>query len=177
MSTIYEANKEKSIKDVLQNAEIFGLTILDGGATVKWMPLINIIASDVYCPVAILAISDCTSHMTKGGMKDADYIANTLFLPHFEIIDPNKTIIDLVAFDGAANVQKSGRILCEDYPKCTVIHGGEHVVSLVCGDICKLQVISHLIKINKLFYKFSPFTTVLIVCFWLKSKNTTMKNP
>ena len=138
----------------MKNAEIFGLTILGDGATVKRTPLINIIASGVYCPVAILAISDCTSHMAKGGMKDADYIANTLFLPHFESIDPNKTIIDLVAFDGAANVQKAGRILCEDYPKCTVIHGGEHVVSLVCGDICKLQVISHLIKINKLFYRF-----------------------
>ena len=48
MSAIYEANKEKSIKDVLKNAEIFGLTILGDGATVKRMPLINIITSGVY---------------------------------------------------------------------------------------------------------------------------------
>ena len=151
MDALYESNKEKSINDLFKNAETFVLTILGDGATIKRMPLINIIESGVYCPVAILAISNCTSHMAKGGMKDADYISNTLFSPHFKRIDPDKTLIDLVAFDGAANVQKAGRMLCEDYPKCTVIHGGEHVVSLVCGDICKLQVISHLIKINKLF--------------------------
>ena len=68
--------------------------------------------------------------------------------------DPNKNIIDLIAFDGAANVQKAASIICAQYPKCTAIHGGEHVVSLVCGGICKLPVISELIKINKLFYRF-----------------------
>ena len=138
----------------MKDAKTFGLTLLGDGATIKRMPLINIIASGVYCPVAVLSIADCTNHMAKGGMKDADYIAKTLFLPQFETIDPEKKLIDLVSFDGAANVQKAGRMLCETYPKCTVIHGGEHVVSLVFGDICKLKVISNLIRINKLFYRF-----------------------
>ena len=154
MDALYESNRKKYIQDLSKNAEIFGLTFLGDGATVKRMPLINIIASGVYCPVAVLAISDCTSHMADGNIKDANYISNDLFLPHFKKIDPHKKFIDLVAFDGAANVQKAGRILCTHYPKCTAIHGGEHVVSLVCGDICKLPVISELIKINKLFYKF-----------------------
>ena len=154
MNAIYSSSKEKCIEALLSDSKTFGLTILGDGATVKRMPLINIIASGVYCPVAVLAISDCTSHMAQGGMKDTEYISNKLFLPHFEDIDPDKTLIDLISFDGAANVQKSGRMLCNDYPICTVIHGCEHVVSLVCGDICKLQVISDLIKINKLFYRF-----------------------
>ena len=56
MSVIYEVSKEKSIKNLLNNIEIFGLTILGDGAIVKRMPLINIIVSGVYCPVEILAI-------------------------------------------------------------------------------------------------------------------------
>ena len=75
------------------------------------MPLINIIDSGVYCPVAVLAISDCTNHMAEGGTKDSKFISNDLFLPHLKKIDPNKNIIDLIAFDGAANVQKSASIL------------------------------------------------------------------
>ena len=60
------------------------------------MPLINIIASGVYCPVAVLAISDCTSHMADGNIKDANYISNDLFLPHFKKIDPDKNSLILL---------------------------------------------------------------------------------
>ena len=154
MDALYESNREKYIEKLLIKAESFGISLLGDGATVKRMPLINIIASGVYCPVAVLAISDCTNHMAEGGTKDSKFISNDLFLPHFKKIDPNKNIIDLIAFDGAANVQKAASIICAQYTKCTAIHGGEHVVSLVCGGICKLPVISELIKINKFFYRF-----------------------
>ena len=92
--------------------------------------------------------------MAEGGTKYSKFISNDLFLPHLKKIDPNKNIVDLIAFDGAANVQKAASMLCAQYTKCTEIHGGEHVVSLVCGGICKLPVISELIKINKFFYRF-----------------------
>ena len=82
---------KKSFNELLKDAKTFGLTLLGDGATIKRMPLINIIASGVYCPVAVLSIADCTNHMAKGGMKDADYIANTLFLPQFETINPEQT--------------------------------------------------------------------------------------
>ena len=58
------------------------------------MPLINIIASGVYCPVAVLAISDCTNHMAEGGTKDSKFISNDLFLTHFKKIDPKFSAIE-----------------------------------------------------------------------------------
>ena len=154
LDTNYQVHQDKYKKDLLDHAETFGLMLLGDGATVKRMPLINIIASGVYCPVAVLAIADCTKQMAKGKTKSAEFIAQHLFVPHFAALDPEKKLIDMVAFDGAANVQKAGRALCEFYPRCTVIHGGEHVVSLVCGDICKLPVIYALINVNKALYRF-----------------------
>ena len=43
--------------------------------------------------------------------------------------------MDLVFFDGASNVQNAGRILSARYPRITVGHGAEHVVSLFFSDV------------------------------------------
>ena len=150
----YQVHQDKYKKELLDHAETFGLMLLGDGATVKRMPLMNIIASGVYCPVAVLAIADCTKQMADGKTKNAEFVVKHLFVPHFATLDPEKKLIDMVAFDGASNVQKAGRALCDLYPRCTVIHGGEHVVSLVCGDICKLPVIYALINVNKALYRF-----------------------
>ena len=75
----------------MKDPNTFRLTLLGDGVTIKRMPLINIITSGIYFPVAVLYISDCTNHMAKGGMKDADYISKTLFLPQFKTINPKKT--------------------------------------------------------------------------------------
>ncbi len=39
--------------------------------------------------------------------------------------DSNGDWYDMVVFDGASNVQKGGNIICEKFPKCTVVHGTE----------------------------------------------------
>jgi hypothetical protein len=55
--------------------------------------------------------------------------------------DPNnqKTdhqgVVDLVLFDGASNVQNAGKKVPITYPRITVAHGAEHVVSLFFKDI------------------------------------------
>ena len=59
----------KYIQKLLIKAKIFGISLIGDGATVKRMPLINIISSGVYFPVAVLAISDCTNHMAECGTK------------------------------------------------------------------------------------------------------------
>ena len=43
-------------------------------------------------------------------------------------IDPAKTLSDIVMFDGAPNVQLSGRLLKVHYQKLTVMRGFEHKV-------------------------------------------------
>ena len=45
--------------------------------------------------------------------------------------------MDLLLFDGATNVQKAGQIMAARYPWLTVIHGADHAISLVFGDLFK----------------------------------------
>jgi hypothetical protein len=40
-----------------------------------------------------------------------------------------------VLFDGASNVQNTGKLVSIAYPRITVVHGAEHVVSLFFKDI------------------------------------------
>ena len=47
----------------------------------------------------------------------------------------HKGCVDLVFFDGTSNVQNAGRILQARYPRITVGHGAEHVVSMFFSDV------------------------------------------
>ncbi len=87
---------------------------------------------------------DCTSEMAKGGKKDAKYIAGLLkpIISRIEETkDPNnqktdhRGVVDLLLFDGASNVQNAAKLVSITYPRITVVHGAEHVVSLFFKDI------------------------------------------
>jgi hypothetical protein len=72
--------------------------------------------------------------MSVGDKKDAEYIANLLedvIVPY----DSDKTRSTIFWFDGAGNVQKSGRIIQAKFPRSYSLHSGEHVVSLFFSDI------------------------------------------
>ncbi len=82
--------------------------------------------------------------MAKGGKKDAKYIVGPLNLIISWIEqtkDPNnqKTdhwgVGDLVLFDGASNMQNPLKLVSITYPHITIVHGAEHVVSLLFKDI------------------------------------------
>ena len=101
-------------------------------------------------PHAVLEIKDCSSQMASGGTKSAEFIAD-LMAKHIDHLDPKQTCVDLVLFDGAANVQKAGRILEAKYPRVTSIHGAEHVVSLFFSDFAKTEVGMYFIRPYKWF--------------------------
>ena len=68
----YRFNKTALLKD----AQIFGLTFLGDGATIKRAPLINCLAMCGNSPPVVVASDDCSEHMVDGGEKDASYIAH-----------------------------------------------------------------------------------------------------
>jgi hypothetical protein len=68
-------NNEKLQMD----ADKYGISLFGDGATIKKVPLLNILASGVHLPACVLSIVDCTKHLQDGGKKDAVYIAS-----HFE---------------------------------------------------------------------------------------------
>lgn len=79
--------------------------------------------------------------MSEGGIKDASYIAGEV-RKEMDKLDPNGELFDVVAFDGASNVQKAARILEAHRPNLFVIHAVEHAVSLFVADIAKIPQVS-----------------------------------
>jgi hypothetical protein len=133
-------------------AGTFGLSLLGDGATVKRMPLVNMLAAGVHEPAGVLEIDECTGHIQGGVKKDAGFIGG-LFFPHMKIIDPDKKLIDCVFFDGASHVQNAGKIMQVPYPRVMVLHGAEHVVSLFFKDLSNIQVVKHHIVRHRFIYR------------------------
>ncbi len=67
--------------------------------------------------------------MVDGGKKDAEFIMS-FFKAKVDEFDPGKTLTNTFFFDGAANVQKAGQILCTHFPGAMCFHGGDNVLSL-----------------------------------------------
>jgi hypothetical protein len=98
--------------------------------------------------------------MASGGNKNAKYIAG-LIKPIISRIETTKDplckrngdhrgVVDLLLFDGASNVQKAAKLVSVEYPRITVIHGAEHVVSLFFKDVfTKVQVFKSLSLFSK----------------------------
>ncbi len=117
---------------------MFGLFFLGDGATVKRMPLINILASCTDTPPITVAIQDCTKHLQEGGKKDALYIAN-IFDNIVKECNPKGTLTNAFFFDGASNVQKGGAILVAKYPHSFCFQKGEHVLALFFASISRIK--------------------------------------
>ncbi len=45
-----------------------------------------------------------------------------------------KNVFDILVMDGAGNVQKSGNIVAQHYPRITVVHGTEHIIACFFKD-------------------------------------------
>ena len=116
------------------------MAFLGDGATIKRMPLMNVLAMTATVSPMTIAIQDCSSHMVDGGKKDAVYVAS-LFEEKVDEFDPQNQLTDVFFFDGASNVQKAGELLMAKYPRSFSFHGGEHVVSLFFSSIAKLKPI------------------------------------
>ena len=122
---------------LLQNPNVWGISWMGDGATVKRMPFMNCLGMSGDSPPIVVGVSDCTEHMADGGKKDAPYIAQ-MYDEYVGKFDPTKMYTDIFFFDGASNVQKGGRILEAKYPRSYSLHATEHVVSLFFTDVAKL---------------------------------------
>ncbi len=70
MSLNFQETYDKNISKLLQDAEVFGLGWLGDGATIKCMPLLNILVLCGPAPSTVVSIVDCTLHMSDGRKKD-----------------------------------------------------------------------------------------------------------
>lgn len=149
LDKLYEIHWAEQTKTLLSEASVFGITIFGDGATIKTTALFNVLAAGVNNPFALLDVVNCTDHHAQGGMKDASHIAG-LISPLIEQLegevgDHNRKcagIVDLF-FYGASNVQNAGELLRVKYPRITLAHGAEHVVSLLFDDVYKKVSVCH----------------------------------
>ena len=101
-------------------------------------------------------VIDSSKHLAAGKVKDASYLAKQI-MPVMMKVDPQKDCFDLVAFDGAANVQKAGRIIQAQFPKVEVIEGVAHLGSLFlskCFNESCLQLLKTFIQIVSVGFLF-----------------------
>jgi hypothetical protein len=94
--------------------------------------MMNILASSPNNPSCVLDVIDCSKHVLHGGKKDAWFISKNI-LPLMKKIDPFKDRINVVAFNGAANVQKVADLLKEHFPATTVMQGVEYIIAKIIG--------------------------------------------
>jgi hypothetical protein len=113
---------------------------MSDGATVKRMPLLNVLVGVINVPPTTVSVIDATDHMRAGGKKDARFVCGYMEETIVKY-DSMKLLTDVFFFDGASNVQKGGQILEVIYPRSYSLHGGEHVVSLFFNDLAKLPQI------------------------------------
>ena len=71
LNALYSTNWTKQMKTLMSEARVFGLTLFGDGATIKTVPLVNVLAAGINNPFVLLDIADCTDHLAKGGKKDA----------------------------------------------------------------------------------------------------------
>ena len=110
----WKSYQTKTIKDLLDEADVFGLVFLGDLATIKGRTLIKIIASLFNVPVAVLGVKDCSIHLAQGGNKDATFISEA-FKPDLGQYNEKKSCANLVFFDSESNIQKAGKIIAASY--------------------------------------------------------------
>jgi hypothetical protein len=113
-----------------KDVDVFGLTYFGDGATAKKMTLINMLASGVHLPLAILEINDCSSVRKWKEGRTLHCITTGSLSTHGQ-----NGRMSSIFFDRAANVQKAGRVLAAHYLCLESFHAAAHVINFFFVDL------------------------------------------
>ncbi len=105
----YQVTDDKNFSKLLQDEEVFGLRWLGDGATIKQMPLLNILVLCSNAPPTVVSIIECTSHMSDRGKKNTTNIMEQ-FQRKVNEINQDRKMTDCFFFDGASKVLTFGQI-------------------------------------------------------------------
>ena len=133
---IHQSYRDNQVKNFQEAGEDFGGTLHADGATIRKIPLVNVLCSNPGEGSCLLDVVDCSEHMSEDGKKDAWYLAK-MMLPLMREVDPNKVIFGYVVFDGASNFQKAAKLIGEHFPRVTVGRGIEHTVALIFSRLAR----------------------------------------
>ena len=75
LDATYESYYSEQVELLLQDADVYGISVYGDGPTINTTPKINIMASSPGNPACVVNVVDCTDHITEGGTKNVKYIA------------------------------------------------------------------------------------------------------
>lgn len=67
----YITHKEAQMTTLASDLEVYGVALYGDGATIKKMPLVNVLASGAHNTAAVMEIHDCSGHCSQGKKKGA----------------------------------------------------------------------------------------------------------
>ena len=79
-SYFFENHIKNQHEKLLNGADIYGLHFQGDCATIKDMPVLNILAGGGYLPVSVPNIVNCTGHITSSHKKAANFVAGFYFI-------------------------------------------------------------------------------------------------
>ena len=106
LDNCFENNINNQREKLLNGSDIYGLHCQGDVATIKYTPLLNILAVAFHLPVSVQNIVNCTGHITGGHKKDANFFAESFFGP-INDLDTDKRLVDLHMFDGYSVCRKA----------------------------------------------------------------------
>ena len=71
LKATYDSYYEEEVAKLLDDVELYGISVYGDGATIKITPLINILACFPRNPACVLDVIDCSNHMSEGSKKDS----------------------------------------------------------------------------------------------------------
>ena len=149
LDIIHDQSMEGNLSLIKKGSDIFGFLFLGDGANISRIPLLNILVSGKIFQY-ILELVDCQGNLVDGGEKDGTVLC-TIFTEHIKK-DPHKSIIILVMFDGASNIQLGGELLKINCPNISVMRGVKHIVSLFFNNFSKISVLNQTITAHNSVY-------------------------
>jgi hypothetical protein len=77
LDALYATHWKEQMKTLLLEARVFGITVFGDGATIKTVPLVNVLASCVNNPFALLEIADLLHILPKGERRMRSILPNS----------------------------------------------------------------------------------------------------
>ena len=158
LNATFESYYHEEAGKLFEDPDVCSISVYGDGATIKTTPLINVLACSPGNPACVLDVVDCMSHMSEGGKKDSQFIAQEMLQVLRNLDDIKKGSVTQIMFDLASKVQKAGAIIAQHYPCAVVEHGAEHVVSLIVEKLIQLPCLRQYGKLCKVV---SDFTSLI----------------
>eukprot|EP00804_Cyclotella_cryptica_P029434 CCRYP_013337-RA/>CCRYP_013337-RA protein AED:0.55 eAED:0.25 QI:0/0/0/1/0.33/0.25/4/0/303 len=146
----YKVELEHGFAELMVDADVFGVAVFGDAVTIHKCPFVNLFASSFTCLQCLLTLLTVPADYCRVKRKMVHLFQTCFFL---------KERTDIVFFDGGSNFQLAGCTMQAVYPRITVVHGLELVLSLIFEDIAKIEVVKLLTLQVKRLYRLSSWVT------------------